>query len=239
MGRPPAQDCVPPLCEAGPRPRLCNVVHAPPLPASRAAFLPLDPRWPPHRLQQVLGEAQPAAVLWAAAADLPGGHGPPDCAVAEGSAAAPQVALVQLGPAPPEGGCPSVESRPAGAALEMSECLPPEFEGHAGLQTSTPHLGSPAPEQQQQQQQQQPAARAGSLDAAAGAARAAGRSRPLPYCYVMYTSGSTGAPLGVCGTEQGAASRTHARSLAACRAAAAALGCIHCCLFVALPALRP
>ena len=27
---------------------------------------------------------------------------------------------------------------------------------------------------------------------------------PLPFCYVMYTSGSTGTPLGVCGTEEGA-----------------------------------
>ncbi len=29
-------------------------------------------------------------------------------------------------------------------------------------------------------------------------------SIPLPFCYVMCTSGSTGTPLGVCGTEQGA-----------------------------------
>ena len=36
----------------------------------------LDPDWPPQRLQQLCDEAQPAAVLWAAAA-CPGGHGQP------------------------------------------------------------------------------------------------------------------------------------------------------------------
>ncbi|PRW56561.1 non-ribosomal peptide synthetase [Chlorella sorokiniana] len=39
-------------------------------------FMPLDPDWPPHRLQQLCDEAHPAAVLWAAAG-CPGGHGPP------------------------------------------------------------------------------------------------------------------------------------------------------------------
>lgn len=30
---------------------------------------------------------------------------------------------------------------------------------------------------------------------------------PLPYCYVLHTSGSTGVPLGVCGTEEGIRNR--------------------------------
>lgn len=38
--------------------------------------MPLDPDWPPQRLQQLCDEARPAALLWAAAA-CPGGHGQP------------------------------------------------------------------------------------------------------------------------------------------------------------------
>ena len=38
--------------------------------------MPLDPDWPPARLQQLCDEAQPAAVLWSAA-DCRGGHGQP------------------------------------------------------------------------------------------------------------------------------------------------------------------
>ena len=44
----------------------------------RLPFLPLDPGWPPQRVQQVCEEARPAAVLWSAvAAPGSGGHGPP------------------------------------------------------------------------------------------------------------------------------------------------------------------
>ena len=35
------------------------------------------------------------------------------------------------------------------------------------------------------------------------AAGGGGTLNPMPYCYIMYTSGSTGTPAGVCGTEQG------------------------------------
>lgn len=39
--------------------------------------------------------------------------------------------------------------------------------------------------------------------AKATAAGGGGTLDPMPYCYVMYTSGSTGTPVGMCGTEQG------------------------------------
>lgn len=38
--------------------------------------MPLDPAWPPRRLQQLCDEGRPVAVLWAAPG-APGGHGPP------------------------------------------------------------------------------------------------------------------------------------------------------------------
>ncbi|GAB4818312.1 hypothetical protein N2152v2_005358 [Parachlorella kessleri] len=48
---------------------------------------------------------------------------------------------------------------------------------------------------------------AGGAEAAPKPAGESQSSQPLPYCYVLYTSGSTGAPLGVCGTEQGVLNR--------------------------------
>lgn len=45
---------------------------------------------------------------------------------------------------------------------------------------------------------------AAAVDEVGEGSAAAGPARQLPYCYVLYTSGSTGTPLGVCGTEEGA-----------------------------------
>lgn len=40
------------------------------------AFMPLDPSWPPHRLQAVCSEASPALIVWAEEGTA-GGHGRP------------------------------------------------------------------------------------------------------------------------------------------------------------------
>ena len=40
------------------------------------AFMPLDPAWPPPRLQQLCDAARPAAIVWSSTS-CPGGHGQP------------------------------------------------------------------------------------------------------------------------------------------------------------------
>ena len=111
------------------------------------AFLPLDPRWPQQRLQQVVSLSQAQAVLYA-----------------------PEEATGGLG-RPAVEGCRLVRA-PAAASRPPPAPPPP---------AQAEELGGPeAPE---------------------------GEGQRLPYVYVMFTSGSTGAPLGVLGTEEGILNR--------------------------------
>ena len=136
------------------------------LPFRRAAFLPLDPRWPPKRLALVLEEARPAALLWADPS-VPGGHGKPPLAAADscGGSSSGGTGRGSAGPAVLQLTAAHLAGSGAGSG---GEALPA---GPGWVALAAPGPSAPP---------------------------------PLPYCYVLYTSGSTGAPLGVCGTEEGA-----------------------------------
>lgn len=125
--------------------------------------MPLDPSWPPQRLQQVCHEAQPASVVWSAAAASCGGHGRPAVT-----------------------GFPLVELPPLAGLLR--EAARREHQGPDAAQETAPT---------QQQQEQHPI-----------------RQQQEPWwdgeqrcCYLLFTSGSTGGPLGVRGTEAGVLNR--------------------------------
>lgn len=79
--------------------------------------MPLDPAWPPRRLQQLCDEACPVAALWAAPG-APGGHGPPPIGGSGPLVELPSLAaLLQAAAAPPSPPLPA--PAPAGSTCYL------------------------------------------------------------------------------------------------------------------------
>ena len=123
----------------------------------RSAFVPLDPKWPPQRVAQVISQAGLSVLI---ATDK-----------AEKSAASLRVGALEMSNQP---NCPIIH---VSALLNDQNCgahLSPDRSLTDRDASNIPRDVPPL---------------------------------PLPWCYVMFTSGSTGSPLGVLGTEQGILNR--------------------------------
>lgn len=150
----------------------------------RAAFLPLDPHWPLKRLQHILSETQPcilvhstdtAALAAAAVANAAVSNSHKDLAAAHS-----HLAAAADGPAEQADGSSS--------DMGSSSSRQPVLLSIDTVLTSG-NAAQPSRQQVQQQLEQVNKATASAVS--------------LPYFCVLYTSGSTGAPLGVLCTEQG------------------------------------
>jgi len=128
-------------------------------PNDRSAFVPLDPKWPPQRVMQVIEQSGLSVVI---VTDRSG----------SGTAALKQETLDGLICS----NCP---------ILHFTALL----SDHSCGNTSSDNRGDTSTNPSDPRE-------TGSL-----------LQPPLPWCYVMFTSGSTGSPLGVLGTEQGILNR--------------------------------
>lgn len=155
--------------------------------ACRAGFVPLDAAWPATRVVQVAQQAGLALVIdtscnpisMLSAAQALG------CSAGHGQ---------QLPQAPAQALLDS-EAATFGTGMQPTRSeQPPAPTCLAQLQASGIHVTTLTELE-------------GEPGAATGTQVAAAAERPLPWCYVLFTSGSTGQPQGVLGTEQGILNR--------------------------------
>ena len=146
-----------------------------PMCARRCAFLPLDPRIGHAQLAKVLQHAQPGLLIWATL-DIPGGAGPVDAA---------------LLPA----GCHAIQMQTATELVHTPYKAPLSSNEATDDAHQDKHVFEHVHAEHVQQQLSREFAAWQNIVA---------ESPKLPFCYVMYTSGSTGTPAGVRGTEAGA-----------------------------------
>lgn len=200
-----------------------HVIADPLLLPCRCIFLPLDVTWPQSRLQQIIADAQPAVVLHShGLGSIP--YGNPELE----SYVASTVHLATTTCHTIHDMILSKRIEPFPTLLPLTETIlddPVPFlcRAHARTLHLSPGYGRQAHLKWINAQWGgtsafQPTTPLGESGSGSGPNAAESKSRAasgtvlgddvssMPYCYIMYTSGSTGVPMGVCGTEEGAVS---------------------------------
>jgi acyl-coenzyme A synthetase/AMP-(fatty) acid ligase len=146
--------------------------------------MPLDVSWPAQRLQTVLQHAQPDLLVHSSSTATAAAA----AAIIDCSAGTSSVTLLTVEELLPDWQAVAVATP---AAAQQAQQMP-SFANADGAHAT---VGSFQQQQDQQQQQQ--------CQVAGHAQQVQNGVAALPWFYVLFTSGSTGSPVGVLGTEQG------------------------------------